>query len=352
MRIIIITRMERNQAIHYNACALAFGGDYRKLEALFGGSASWSEAWGKILSSASANIHPEKEWERLHGAGIHIVLRGEPEFPPLLEEMPHPPFAIYMKGALPALREPAIAIVGTRKATPAGKELARKFGRELSAGAAIVSGLAFGIDSAAHRGCLDAKGITIAILANGLDKVYPASHENLAREILDTGGAIVSEYPIGLSPHAFRLLERNRIVSGLSRAVLVIEAPIRSGAMNTARFATEQNREVFVAPGPAGHPHYEGSHALIRRGATLVTKPGEIFEDLRITPENTSRSFEKDIPVLQNEELILRLVEESGPLTIDEIVEMTTLSPSATNQNVSVLILKNRIREEGGRYTI
>ena len=182
----------------------------------------------------------------------------------------------------------AIAIVGTRRATPDGKSTARRFAAELArAGIVIVSGLAFGVDAAAHEGCLDAEGKTVAVLACGLANIYPRNNEPLAKKILAQGGAIISEYPPDMPAYPSRFLERNRIVSGLSKGTLVIEAPERSGSLATARFALEQNRDVFVVPGPIAHPNFKGSHALIRQGAELVTTPEDILESYGIAREKS-----------------------------------------------------------------
>ena len=182
--------------------------------------------------------------------------------------------------------ETPIAIVGTRRATPEGKIIAKRFARELTSyGIPIASGLAFGIDAAAHEECVATGGATIAVLAGGLDAIYPGSNAALAQKILARHGCIISEYPLGSPPLPYRFLERNRIISGISRGTLVVEAPENSGSLATARYALEANREVFVVPGSTLHPNFKGSHRLIRQGAELVTTPEEIFEAYGITRE-------------------------------------------------------------------
>ena len=263
------------EALFFNAINVRVACDHKKLGGLRNVYGSWEEVWKKEFSQHKTS-EPEDLWRELEKHHVRLLLRGDEEFPELLREIPWQPFAIYAKGNISIIRDPSIAIVGTRKASAEGKKIARVFAEDLSRDFTIVSGLAFGIDAEAHRGCLEKNGKTIAVLATGLDETYPATHDHLAEEIIKGGGLIVSEYPPGIPPLPYRFLERNRIISGLSKGVLVIEAPSESGALATARFALEQNREVFVIPGPITHPNFSGSNELIRKGAELVTKPHDI----------------------------------------------------------------------------
>lgn len=215
---------------------------------------------------------------------LHKTLEfGGPGYPKLLAEIPDAPSRIYVLGNL-KLNRPLIAIVGTRRATPGGLDTAEQFAAELSKhGFGIVSGLALGIDTAAHRGTLGAGGNTVGVLGTAIDDVYPQENRGLAQEIIASGGAIVSEYSPAEVTKKSNFIERNRIISALSVAVLVIEAPIHSGALVTARTGGEQGKDVFVTPGPIGHPNFEGSHRLIRDGAILVNSVGDILEDLHLT---------------------------------------------------------------------
>ncbi len=210
--------------------------------------------------------------------------------------------------------------------------------------------MAFGIDAGAHTGALEAGGKTVAVLAGGLHEIYPKSNTKLGQRIIAEGGALISEYPLNAPPFPSRFLERNRIVSGLSRAVIVIEAPERSGSVATARFALEQNRDVFVVPGPATHSNFRGSHTLIREGATLVTTPQEFLEDMGLKIPETERA----LPLLQPDEERIRaaLVSAARPATVDEIIEMTMLHPRIVNQLLCEMTLRNIVREEGIGYTI
>lgn len=205
----------------------------------------------------------------------------EEKFPESLKKIPNFPKELYHQGTLPSNEEVCVTVVGTRKASPLGIEAAGEIARDLSeAGITVVSGLALGIDGAVHRGVLRAGGRTVAVLACGLDRIYPDAHKGLSESILKYGGALISEYPPGTAPLPEQFLARNRIVSGLSLGVVIIEAPFRSGAVSTAHHALEQGKEVFVVPGPARHANYLGSHKLIRDGARLVASARDIMEDL------------------------------------------------------------------------
>src|SRR6185369_3508472 len=199
---------ETEEAVFYNALNIACLSGYASLRKQYAQHGNWKRCWQK---NGVKPIDPEKEWSSMQKHGIGLVLESDPAYPPLLREIPQPPLGIYYRGNLAACRMPAIAIVGTRKATIAGKFLAREFAAALTrAGCAVASGLAFGIDAEAHAGTLEARGATIAVLANGLGEAYPASHDRLAKDIIEGGGALLSEYPLGSPPLAYHFLERNR----------------------------------------------------------------------------------------------------------------------------------------------
>ena len=202
----------------------------------------------------------------------------DPPYPKLLKEIPDPPYLLYIRGQLPNTSK-AIAIVGTRKASDEGKELAHNIAFELAKeNFVIVSGLALGIDTAAHQGTLRAKGKTISVLGNSIDDVYPSDNKPLATQIVESKGAVISEYGPGEKIEKENFLRRNRIVSGLSIATVVIEAPARSGSLATARLAGEQGRDVFVVPGNVNDENYKGSNSLIRDGALLVRSAKDVLE--------------------------------------------------------------------------
>lgn len=285
---------------------------------------------------------------------IKLINKDEKNYPSLLEEIQNPPRSIYVLGNLPDENVPRIAIVGTRKATMEGRSIAREMAKKLSAlNIVIVSGLAMGIDTAAHEGALAGNGKTLAVLGRGLDEIYPRQNENLAKKIIESGGAIISEYPPSAPALPRQFLERNRIVSGLSMAAIIIEAPAESGSLVTARLAAEQGREVFVVPGPINHPNYRGSHRLIRDGARLVSSVEDILEDLGISASCRVYDSQSDSIKDENQLLIVESIKNAGqPLNIDKIVGLTKLEPQTINQSLTMLIIQGIIKETEKGYTI
>ncbi|MEK7513219.1 MAG: DNA-processing protein DprA, partial [Patescibacteria group bacterium] len=258
-----------------------------------------------------------------------------------------------VRGTFPDKNARFLGVVGTRKATESGKELARHFGVEIArSGCVVVSGMALGIDAAAHAGCLDAHGATIAVLGNGLDRLYPRTNEKLGQNILVNGGALISEYPPGAPPLPSHFLERNRIVSGLSRAVVIIEAPARSGALATARYAALQGREVFVVPGPARHPHFTGSHMLLRNGARLVTNATDILEDLAYEEPTAVQSIAAESESGIEHAILEVLRTSQRPVPLDALVEATHFLAPEVIRTLSFLTLSNRIEERRGGFVV
>ncbi|MFH1574559.1 MAG: DNA-processing protein DprA [Acidobacteriota bacterium] len=212
--------------------------------------------------------------------GVRFVVRGCPEYPPLLEEISDPPMVLYARGNVEVLRRPAVAVVGTRRPTPYGMQMAEGLASDLGAREiAVVSGLARGIDAAAHRGCLKSGGATAAVLGSGIDVIYPREHERMSRSILEKG-LLVTEFPPGTSPSPQNFPVRNRIISGLALGTVIVEASEYSGSLITARLAMEQNREVFAVPGNITAPQSFGPNFLIRQGAKLVQTWRDIVEEL------------------------------------------------------------------------
>ncbi|MEK7192267.1 MAG: DNA-processing protein DprA, partial [Patescibacteria group bacterium] len=245
------------------------------------------------------------------------------------------------------------AIVGTRRATMAGKEIAKKLAYGLSKNdLVIVSGLAIGIDTSAHEGAVEAGGKTIAVLACGLDRIYPAQNSSLSKEILELGGAIVSEYPAGTDSFPKNFIERNRIISGMSLGVIVVEAPEKSGALATVRFAVEQNRDVFVVPGQIDHPNYVGSHALIKSGAALVTDVKDVLDSLNIAVKPEGKNPETKSADLNEVEskLVAALTESGRPLNVDKISQLMQIDSSEASRLLTFLLIKGIIKESGGKY--
>jgi DNA processing protein len=227
--------------------------------------------------------------------------------------------------------------------------MARGLGHDLAArGVGVASGLAFGIDAGAHEGALAGGGMTIAVLAGGLDSVYPAHHQGLADRIIASGGAILSEYPPGTPTYPNRFLERNRLVSGISRAVIVVEAPLRSGALATAHFALDQNRDVFAVPGPAMHRQYAGCHDLIKRGAGLLTTLDDLGDILPPSHQRQKPSFTND-----HEQKIYEILDtNTTPLDLDTIAERSRLEPHLIQRSLSRLVIGGFVRENKGTYAL
>ena len=269
--------------------------------------------------------------------------------PQILSEISACPKNLFIKGKELEGEFEGIAIVGTRKASAEGLAIAEEFAKSLSlASIPIISGLALGIDSAAHRGCLAACGRTVAVLAGGIEKIYPATNAMLAEKIISSGGSIVSEYQNEPSyPDLF--LRRNRIISGLSKAVIIIEAPLKSGAVSTATWAAEQGREVFVVPGPISHPNYTGSHKLLRDGARLVTSPEEVLSDLGINGSAISATQNEELP--EDAVAILELISISHQaVSIDKIISTTRLEPQKVMTILTELTINGNIIETPGGY--
>jgi len=216
----------------------------------------------------------------LKDASNHIVTLSDEDYPQALLNIPDPPLLLYVKGRLDLLNQPAIGVIGSRNATAQGKQNAEAFSRAMSdAGLCVISGLAHGIDAAAHRGALAGQGSSIGVIGTGLDKVYPAAHRELAHAMA-AQGALISEFPLGTPPLAANFPRRNRIISGLSLGCLIVEAGLQSGSLITARLALEQGREVFAIPGSIHSPQSRGCHALIKQGAKLVETAQDVLDEI------------------------------------------------------------------------
>lgn len=237
--------------------------------------------WENPQSSDVAQLlQRDGEWLAKHPE-VKILGLNSPDYPALLGEINRPPPLLYVRGNLDALNLPQLAVVGSRSPTAGGLDNARRFSHYMAAnGFAITSGLALGVDGAAHLGALEAGGVTIGVLGTGIDRIYPSRHRALAERILANNGALVSEFPLGTGPQAGNFPQRNRIISGLSAGTLVVEAALQSGSLITARHALQDNREVFAIPGSIHNPLARGCHSLIRQGATLVESGADLAREL------------------------------------------------------------------------
>ncbi|MBE8158457.1 MAG: DNA-protecting protein DprA, partial [Betaproteobacteria bacterium] len=281
--------------------------------------------------------------------GCYILTLADKEYPSALLELngKNPPPVLYLRGAPGALSErPLVAIVGSRSASPAGVNNTEIFARALSeSGVNIVSGMAQGIDSAAHRGALLGKGKTVAVVGTGVDIIYPKQSRTLAAEILRSGGALVGDFPLGVQPLASNFPRRNRIISGLAKGCLVVEATLKSGSLITATLAAEQGREVFAVPGSINAPLHRGCHYLIKNGAKLAENVGDILEELNIKP----RARELLPPPPAQGELLNYI--DFEPTALDAIAERSGLPASDVLADLLVLEMDGKIvSAAGGGY--
>lgn len=248
-------------------------------------------------------------------------------------------------GILPSERRPTVAIVGSRKPTTYGKEVTHQLAYELaSKGVVIVSGLALGVDAIAHRGALEAGGTTLAVLANGLPQIYPATHRDLAKSIIEHGGAVLSEYDSEIEPRGYQFLERNRIVSGLADAVIITEAAARSGTLNTAAHALEQGKEIFVVPGNITSPLSRGCNSLLKQGASPVTCADDVLEV--VAPQLLQPQASLPLGSTPVESKILQLLQE-GVRDGDEVQRRSSIPATEFNQALTMLELSGSIRSLG-----
>ena len=298
------------------------------------------------FAAFKAAFDARAELERLQALGFRFLGRSDPGFPPLLGAIHDPPPGLFLRGKAEAalLALPAVAIVGARACSAYGRQIARSVARELaSAGLVVVSGLARGVDAEAHRGALEAGGITVAVLGCGIDRDYPAANRELARQIA-AGGLVVSEYAPGVEPAPWRFPARNRIVAGLCSASVVVEARERSGALITADFALEEGREVFAVPGEITSALSAGSNALLRLGATPLTCAQDVLESFGLVAADR---VEPAVGAAAG--LVLMRVREAAA-GADELVRATGLSAEELAVALTELELAGVVIEEGGVY--
>ncbi|MEY3244348.1 MAG: hypothetical protein RJB20_588, partial [Pseudomonadota bacterium] len=283
-------------------------------------------------------------------ANNHLVTLADPDYPKALLEIADPPPLLYAKGNLAILNKLSIAIVGSRNASVQGEKNAEAFAQGLAEhGLCIVSGLALGIDGAAHRGALKAKGDTIAVVGTGLDMVYPAQHRDLAHQIAKSG-LIISEFPLGTLSKPQNFPRRNRLISGLSLGCLVVEANLKSGSQITARLSAEQGREVFAIPGSIHSPLAKGCHQLIKQGAKLVDSLQDIVEELNLSNAVSAPVAEENTPTNQDQQMLLDAMAYDA-ISIETLVQLTGLTVSTLSSMLTLLELEGRITGlAGGQY--
>ncbi|KTD66874.1 protein smf [Legionella steelei] len=278
----------------------------------------------------------------------HILTWDSPEYPALLKEITDPPVVLYAKGQLACLKQPTLAVVGSRNPTINGSENARQFAKAIAShGITIVSGLALGIDAEAHQGCLDARGQTIAVLGTGIDQIYPYRHRGISLQIAQNG-LLISEFPLKSPPSAGHFPRRNRIISGLSLCTLVVESAIKSGSLITARMALEQNRDVLAIPGSIHNPLARGCHYLLQQGAKLVTSVADVLEELRIDSEQ--QTADKAILPLASENKNLVKFIGFEMTTVDQIILRSGCTVEQVTSELAKLELNGAVVSVPGGY--
>ncbi|REL25107.1 DNA-protecting protein DprA [Thalassotalea euphylliae] len=329
------------------------------LTKLFSYKAAQLQAFG--LSKNQANAIAAPDWQAIADiiaksdqAKSQIVTYSDPAYPSLLAQIYDPPLVLWAKGDKTILNTPQIAIVGSRAATQAGREYASQLASELSSVLTITSGLALGVDAAAHQGALHARQNTVAVIATGIDKVYPARHKLLARNMIEQGGVIVTEFMPGTVAKPGHFPRRNRIISGLSLGTVVVEAEVKSGSLVTAKSALEQNREVFAVPGSPLNPMAKGCHQLIKQGAKLIDCAADIIEEL-VIPGSSGHVIQVDEKIVKthqqgllNDALLASVDYEITP--VDMVVSRSKLPTDEVLTRLTMLELSGLVSAVPGGY--
>ena len=343
----------------------------KRLLLLKGRVGEWSRVWGateaelrakvgdelaKIVVDARKKSDPAHEADIVCRIGASIIEHGDADYPESLKELPDPPALLYVRGALSSLDYTTIAVVGSRMATEYGLRMTENIVRPLAAsGITIISGLAYGIDAAAHQAALDGRGKTVGVLGCGLDRIYPQSHTALGERMIKEGGAVISEFAPGLPSYRANFPIRNRIVAGLAKLTLVVEAMASSGALITAKAALEYNREVAAVPGDVTRLQAAGSNELLRQGAAVVTKADNVLEMLGLVSgigKLDSDISETDTGTLSAEERQIwdKLTRE--PVHINAIVKDLKLDIADANSTLVMLELNGFVKRLGGNYYV
>jgi DNA processing protein len=305
------------------------------------------------LLETRQTVDLEAELTAVQKAGLELLTWDSPGYPRYLREIPNAPPVLYVHGGLVEQDQWAIGVVGTRRFTAYGRQITRDLVAGLvTNGLTIVSGLAKGIDSIAHKTAVEMGGRTIAVLGSGLDCVYPAENRALAAQIAAGRGAVISDYPLGTQPDAKNFPPRNRIISGLSLGVIVVEAGERSGALITAQFALEQNREVFAVPGNINSPASRGPHNLIKQGAKLVTGIEDILEELNLGQVAEKTAVQLALPETAEEALLLGQLSHQ-PQHVDDLSRAAGLPSALVSSALTMMELKGMVQQVGGmNYTL
>jgi DNA processing protein len=327
---------------HFSDMKMAWESPIKEFEKIF-----QDEKLANNLAEEKKKINPEKEFEKMQKESIEIITIKDNDYPKLLKEIYTPPPILYIKGTINK-DDIAIGVVGTRKMTLYGKEVTICITADLAKnGITVVSGLARGIDSVAHKTAIENGTRTIAILGSSLDdnSIYPPENKDLAKRIIENG-AIISEYPVGMPALPQNFPQRNRIISGISLGILVVEAKEKSGALITAREALDQNREVFAIPGPITSPLSIGPNNLIKSGAKAVTSASDILEELNLEQKSRHTENKKIIPDTPEEAKLLEILSKQ-PIHIDKIVENSSMNASQVSSTLIMMEMKGVVRNLG-----
>lgn len=308
---------------------------------------NFKKVWQELAKKHFLTADPEAEYQKVSDAGVSIITIDEDAYPDLLRHIPQPPLGLYLLGKLDLGSLP-IAIVGTRKAGSYGLKIAQQFASNLAGlGITIISGLAMGIDQAAHRGAVDVSGKTIGVIGTGLDLSLKSPNRDLIEKIIKNDGAIVSEFALGTPAMPYHFPLRNRIIAGLSYGTIVIEAPVDSGALITARHSLESNREVFVVPGEVTNKNFAGSHQLIRYGAKLVTKAEEVLQEFGFSAPQQL----KVLKLSPKEELIYEQL-KIEKLTLDQIKQKVDLQLEELLSLLTYMEIRGVIQNQNGYFIV
>ena len=303
------------------------------------------------ILQARKNVDLDKLWAKIEAQGIKILTWEDEAYPQRLKEIDQPPPVLYIRGDYLPDDLFAVAIVGTRRVTAYGRQIAEELAAYLASnGITVVSGLARGVDAIAHQTVLKAGGRTIGVLGSGVDKIYPPEHRGLAEKMMESG-AIISDYAPGTPPDASNFPPRNRIISGLSLAVVVIEAGETSGALITAEFAAEQGREVFAVPGSILAPQSKGTNKLIQNGALPLLSVNDLMQALDLTRMSEQKAARRIIPADETEARLMKVLSEE-PLHVDEIRNQTELPIEKVSATLALMELKGMVRQVGGMHYV
>ncbi len=337
----------RKLAAHFGSPERVLAAERDALEAVDG----LSEKALKAITSTDWRTTAEREMEMARRTGVSIVTFDSPQFPAVLKNTPDPPLYLYIKGTLPP--GDGVAVVGTRRPTTYGTTVTKRMAGELAAaGLVIVSGMARGIDTQAHRGALEARGKTIAVLGSGIDVPYPPENRDLMQEIA-ANGAVVSENPFGTQPEAGYFPARNRIISGLSLGTVIVEAAADSGSLITAQYALDQKRKLFAVPGNIASPYSRGAHSLIRKGALLAEGSADILRELgRNGSGKPQKQAERPLPDLTGDERTVMDRIEDEPKHIDVIMKESGLAAGHLSAVLITLELQGLVDQAPGKYYV